>query len=520
MKPASWQRLRQITQVLALGLFIFLFIQSAYLGQSSLLSGVFYRLDPLVAVTAMLAGRLIIPALVLAIGTVIFTLVFGRIWCGWFCPLGTILEWTSLHKKKIAVRKSEPSSFWRKIKFLLLLVILVLAVLGNQTLLFLDPNTILTRTLAAAIWPELRYGTFSLENFLYQFKFLWPVLDAIHAGLIVPLFHNIQSVFIAALPIFIFFLGLIALNWSAERFWCCYLCPLGGLLGWLSRYSLLRREVHQPCKQCGLCNAQCPTGTIDPENGFRSDPAECVVCTNCVKSCNQGDVAFHWQLPHWKPVVKQSYDPSRREALVTMATAITGAALAGIEPIARRSPEHLIRPPGATLTDFESLCVRCGECVRVCPTQGLQPSLLEGGWQNIMTPHLVARLGYCVYNCTACIQSCPSGAIPKITLDEKHAAPMGLASINRDRCLPWAFNTSCVVCEEMCPMPDKAVVLVQGKGQGQGLGQTGNAELLKPHVIREKCIGCGVCEFHCPVGGEAAIQVYSLPGNKPPLSGI
>jgi NAD-dependent dihydropyrimidine dehydrogenase PreA subunit len=130
----------------------------------------------------------------------------------------------------------------------------------------------------------------------------------------------------------------------------------------------------------------------------------------------------------------------------------------------------------------------------------------------------VARLGYCVFNCSACIQSCPSGAIPRISLDEKHAAPMGLASINRDRCLPWAYNTPCVVCEEMCPLPDKAVILEQAVGQD--LGQAGNADLLRPYVIREKCIGCGVCEFHCPVGGEAAIRVYSLPGDRPPLSGI
>ena len=484
------------------------------------MGGLFYRLDPLAAVSAMLAGRLIIPALTLAAGTVIVTLIFGRIWCGWFCPLGTILEWTSPHKKKISLKKSEPPSSWRKIKFLLLLSILILAVFGNQTLLFLDPNTILTRTMAGAIWPGLRYASFGFENFLYQYKFLWPLLDAIHAGLIVPLFHNVQSVFIAAFPIFLFFLGLIALNWSAERFWCRYLCPMGGLLGWLSRFSLLRREVLQPCTECGLCHAKCPTGTIDPQNGFRSDPAECIVCTNCLKSCNQDAVAFRWQLPHWKPAGKQTYDPGRRDALLISGSAITGAALAGIEPITHRTPEHLIRPPGATLTDFESLCIRCGECVRVCPTQGLQPSLLEGGWQNLMTPYLVPRLGYCVYNCNACIQSCPSGAIPKISLDEKHATPMGLASINRDRCLPWAYNTPCVVCEEMCPLPDKAVVLDQGDGQTQGFGRAKNAGLLRPRVIREKCIGCGVCEFHCPVGGEAAIRVCSLPDNKSPLSGI
>ncbi len=520
MKSATWQRIRQFTQVIGLGLFFFLFVQSVYLIQSAPLSDLFFRLDPLVAVTAMLAGRGLIPTLILAIVTVVLTLVFGRVWCGWFCPLGTVLEYTSPHKKKTVVNKNEPALVWRKVKFILLIAIFVLAIFGNQSLLFLDPNTILTRSMAGAIWPALRFGTFSLENFLYQFKFLWPVLDAIHTTLIVPLFHNIQSVFISALPIFLFFIGLVVINWLAERFWCRYLCPLGGLLGWLSRFSLLRREVQQPCKQCGLCNTRCPTGTIDPSNGFRSDSAECIVCLNCLKSCNQGNVFFRWQLPNWKPAQKQSYDPSRREALVTMATAIGGAALAGIEPIARRSPDHLIRPPGTTLTDFESLCIRCGECVRVCPTQGLQPSLLEGGWQNLMTPHLVARYGYCVYNCSGCIQSCPSGAIPKITLEEKHATPMGLASINRDRCLPWAYNTSCVVCEEMCPLPEKAIVLEQGAGQGQGSGQVETADLLKPRVLREKCIGCGVCEFHCPVGGDAAIQVYSLPDNKPPLSGI
>jgi polyferredoxin len=518
LKPAAWQRLRKLAQIIGLGLFLYLFTQSVYLTQSAPLSDLFYRLDPLAAASAMLAGRVFIPTLALAIVTVVLTLVFGRVWCGWFCPLGTVLEWSSPANKKITSTKHEPASVWRKIKYLLLLAILVLAFLGNQTLLFLDPNTILTRSLAGAIWPALRYGISGLENFLYQFKFLWPILDAIHTALIVPLFHNTQSAFVAALPIFLFFLGLIALNWSAEHFWCRYLCPLGGLLGWLSRFSLLRREVHQPCKQCGLCSIKCPTGTIDPADGFRSDPAECIVCTNCVKACSQGDVSFRWQLPEWKLADKHSYDPSRREVLVTMAAAVGGAALAGIEPIARRSPDHLIRPPGATLTDFETLCIRCGECVRVCPTQGLQPSLLEGGWQNLMTPHLVARLGYCVFNCSACIQSCPSGAIPKISLDEKHAAPMGLASINRDRCLPWAYNTPCVVCEEMCPLPDKAVVLEQAVGQD--LGQAGNVDLLRPHVIREKCIGCGVCEFHCPVGGEAAIQVYSLPGDRPPLSGI
>jgi hypothetical protein len=229
LKPATWQRLRKFSQVFGLGLFIFLFTQSAYLVQSSPLDGLFYRLDPLVAVSAMLAGRLIIPTLALAIGTVFITLVFGRIWCGWFCPLGTILEWTSPHKKKNAIKSYEPPLFWRKMKFILLMAILALAVLGNQTLLFLDPNTILTRTIAGAVWPALRYGTFSLENFLYQFKFIWPVLDVIHGGLIVPLFHNFQSVFISALPIFFD---------RPKYFSGTFLVPLHLSIGWITGMAL------------------------------------------------------------------------------------------------------------------------------------------------------------------------------------------------------------------------------------------------------------------------------------------
>ena len=103
--------------------------------------------------------------------------------------------------------------------------------------------------------------------------------------------------------------------------------------------------------------------------------------------------------------------------------------------------------------------LRCGECVRVCPTQGLQPSLFEGGLQNLFTPRLVPRLGQCSYTCSACIQVCPTGAIPPISLEEKQTIPIGLASINTDRCLAWGYDTICSVCEEICPLAEKAIRL-------------------------------------------------------------
>jgi polyferredoxin len=314
LKPAVWNKLRKLSQVIAFILFVYLFVQSPYLHAANPLNGLFFRLDPLAAITAMLAGRLIIPLFFLSIVTLVLTLIFGRTWCGWLCPLGTVLEWTSpqLKAKRLASKK-EPDKSWRKGKFLLILGILVLALLGNQSLLFLDPNTILTRSMAGVVFPALRFGILSSENFLYQFKLLWPILDEIHTTLIVPIFHNNQAVFIASLPIFLFLLLLIALNWSAERFWCRYVCPLGGLLGWFSRFALLRREVSQPCSECGLCSARCPTGTIDPQAGYRSDPSECIVCTDCLRNCNQGKVTFRWQLNPWRTAARQPYDPSRRD---------------------------------------------------------------------------------------------------------------------------------------------------------------------------------------------------------------
>jgi formate hydrogenlyase subunit 6/NADH:ubiquinone oxidoreductase subunit I len=126
---------------------------------------------------------------------------------------------------------------------------------------------------------------------------------------------------------------------------------------------------------------------------------------------------------------------------------------------------------------------------------------LEGLW----TPVIAPRVGYCDYGCNACGQVCPSKAIPLLSLEEKRQAVIGIASVDRNRCLPWASDTPCIVCEEMCPLPEKAIRL-EAVTVPDAFG--GTLELQRPYVLRDECIGCGICENHCPLEGEAAIRVY------------
>jgi formate hydrogenlyase subunit 6/NADH:ubiquinone oxidoreductase subunit I len=132
--------------------------------------------------------------------------------------------------------------------------------------------------------------------------------------------------------------------------------------------------------------------------------------------------------------------------------------------------------------------------------------LTTAGWEGIWTPILVPRIGYCDYSCNACGQSCPTGAIPALTLEEKRQTVIGHAYVDRNRCLPWASSRSCITCEEMCPLPEKAIQLEEVEvwaPDGKRI------TLQRPHVDHNRCIGCGICENHCPLGGQAGIRVYT-----------
>jgi len=502
-----WIAARNVVQIAALLLVIALLIMTRRGGWPPEIVNLIMRLDPLAVPAQTLASRSFLLGSTLVLLTVLLTVVAGRAWCGWLCPLGTVLDLLPLRRRTLRDKQPNISDSWRTVKYGLLIVILVAALLGNLTLLIFDPLTVFIRTFTTAVWPATDQIVTAIETALYRVPFLSDPLSTIDGWLRPAILPSQPEYYREAWLFGAVFAGIIALNLIAPRFWCRYLCPLGGWLGWFSRGALLRREVSEECKGCTLCTTVCPTGTIDAARHYASDPAECTLCLECLDVCPRSTIEFQPRLK-WSP--RQSYDPSRRQFLAAAALAIGGVALFHSDATRQRANDHLIRPPGVSENDLLDKCLRCGDCVRACPTHGLQPAFNQAGLEGLWTPLLVPRLGYCDYSCNACGQVCPVQAIPPLNLPDKRAQVIGTAYIDQNRCIAWADHRDCIVCEEMCPLPKKAIYLEQRDFAGPR-GSTVTVQV--PQVDRGKCIGCGICEFKCPLTGEAAIRVY-VPGTE------
>jgi len=519
--------LRRISQILFLCFFLFLLIESrlpqdVYLDYSLAFSteadlrldrpiDFFFQLDPLVVLSSLLSGVQFIKGFLWGLAVLVLTLLLGRIFCGFICPFGTIhhaVGWVKPAQKgarMVAANRKTPS---QKVKYFLLILLLVSAIIGLNPTGLLDPIALLFRSLALAIIPGLGAGIRSLFDAMANSDFNLLKLLSYGAEVVVsPVFGYNPKAYQTAWFIGLIFLVILFLNRIRPRFWCRVLCPLGALLGIFSRVSLLRLEKYaDKCTDCKLCIKHCQ-GAATPQPGRDWETAECLTCFNCFNVCPEDALAFRFR---WTKTFNSKPDIGRR--------AVLGGLLAGFSlPLFGRLDGHLdkvsdprlIRPPGSLAeANFLELCQRCGLCMKVCPTNVINPTLGEAGMAGFWTPRLIMTQGYCEYTCTLCGSVCPTGAIGEITAKEKIERPIkiGSAYVDRGRCLPWSANAPCIVCQEVCPTSPKAIYLKKEVVTGP---DEKKMTVQLPFVDLRRCVGCGICENKCPVRGLPAIRTIA-----------
>ncbi len=474
--------------------FIFLTLTVWPLGRVYL--GAFLLADPLIAINSLTNGVFKIE--MLAAGVVILSpFLLGRVFCGYVCPMGFLVELTNRRPKKppdslvlSAVRKAPPY---------ILGVSLVLLVFGVAAYLVFDPLVILTRSSTTLIYPVLDRIARLSGDILYLITPLRPAVDIFTSALAGKIIFTKPLAYQLQVGIFAVFASILLLSFVERRLWCRDLCPLGALLGFLSRFSLFGRIVDESaCIKCQKCEAACPMGAVR-ETGQATDKTRCQMGFECADICPQKAVSFGWKP---RPSI---YNPSRRSFLTAIGVTALAAFFFSTAITRREKSVWLLRPPGARAeNDFTSLCSRCGQCLKVCPTNVLQPSLAAAGLEGVFTPQMNYDNGYCDWSCNECGKVCPTGAINKLALPAKRKTVIGRAYIDTNRCIPWADFKNCLVCQELCPIPNKAIHFEEQTAIDP-LGR--KVTVKRPRVLADRCIGCGICENNCPVAYTSAINV-------------
>jgi len=488
-KIMTLQNIRRIYSVFFFVLFLVLVAVTDFRNMKGYEVSLFLKINPLISLATFLTSWTIYKGLALSLIIVVGTLLFGRFFCSWVCPLGILNHWLSHFFNRRRPVDDYRINHYRpvyRLKYYILAALLVLAGFGSLQIGLFDPIAFVTRSFVLSVFPATNYW----NNGVYLRQ------PAFYGGLLVALL----------------FLTVLFANRFLTRFWCRVLCPAGALMGVMSGVSLfrIRRDVEK-CTDCQKCLRHCHGG-CDPHTELRV--SECHVCMNCIPSCPED--AIHYGLPKKGSSVHAPVDVNRRRLVETAVAGVVLFPMMRSVLNAEIRPQHkVIRPPGTLAEgDFLRRCIKCGECMRVCPTNVLQPALLEGGFEGLWTPILFNKIGYCEYNCVLCSQVCPTGAIIPLTVEKKvgkgvykKPTKIGTAFYDRGRCLPWAMNIDCIVCEEVCPTSPKAIWFETAEIQLRD-GKT--RRIKRPHVDPKRCVGCGICEHKCPVQDHAAVRVTSI----------
>ena len=526
-------KLRRLSQIVFFLLFLLLLLRTEYRGPAHGSGGeirlpypvrLFFELDPLVGLSNALASHALYRGLLWSLLTILCTLFLGRIFCGWICPMGSIHHFFGSLKSesKLGKRLIESNRYkrWQTTKYYVLFAVLAATALGSGLVGWVDPFSFLVRSMGLSILPGLNYALNASFQWLEHSPFA-PVQiagGALHFVFGAALLNFKQPYFRQGIFLGILFVFVLSLNLRVTRFWCRAICPLGALLGIVSRWAVLGLQKDaKTCNDCNRCVLRCQGGD-DPIGSAPWRKAECLMCMNCVEACPEHSLAFKF-FPQG-PVPIDGPDLQRRKAFTGIAAGVVAIPLLrATAGLSAGHDEHLLRPPGSLReSDFLQRCIHCGECMKACPNNALHPAITEAGLEGLWTPVVVPRIGYCEPSCVLCSQVCPTGAIWEITAKEKgwvvdvgnsdrKPIRIGTAFYDRGRCLPWAMATDCIVCEEWCPTSPKAIYVQQA----EVIDANGQTKVLKqPRVNPERCVGCGACVRACVLQDLPAIAVTSV----------
>lgn len=388
--------------------------------------------------TALLQSVLIggtLTAVVLLCILLVLTLLFGRIYCSTLCPLGFYQELLIMLFKPFYKKRPEKKS----------------------------PHTVVGYFMAVILFGTLFGGTVALLRLLDPYSITGNALSGAAYGII----------FIAVLTVLVFF---------KKRFFCTDICPVGAILGLLSRYSLFQIKIdNNSCKVCYLCEKVCPAGSIDVKNQTVNNET-CIKCFKCLTHCQHSGISY--QRKASKPKQQVAFNPSRRKFIINGVLLLAlGAAFKGGVDLSKNiaaKVKKIILPAGAVNPEkFANRCLNCNLCVANCPMK-----IIKKADKEIPVVHLEYGTKFCKYNCHKCSEVCPSGAIKKISLKEKQVTKIATAVINKNACI------QCGLCVRECPRK----VITKARGEF-------------PQINESKCIGCGACQSVCPARAISMVAV-------------
>ncbi|MBN1603364.1 MAG: 4Fe-4S binding protein [Chitinispirillaceae bacterium] len=457
------------------------------------------KFNPFATLLTFLASHSVqIENVIIGVLVIGLTVVLGRVFCGYFCPLGAMIDFFDRYVfSKMRSRHRRPPQYVQRFKYMFMGALIIFAVFGGIFTLYFDPLSFTTRLFTYIFDPIITVIGTDILRFSGT---LMPTAETTLYGFLpkrLPLYYGIAATFVSA---FLIFAG----GFWDRRFFCQYICPSGAFFGLLSRFTLFKRVVNEnKCNSCMRCVKSCPVHAISEKNSKLTNVSECIECGECT-DLKESCTSFRF-VP--KADVLVSGPDLKRRHLVN--GALGGLALipmfrtTGVSK--RDETGRMIRPPGAVPeSQFLGKCIGCGTCIKACPTNALQPSTFFDGFNRIYTPKVVPRIAGCEEKCTLCGYVCPTGAINKLGIKEKKFVRIGTAIIDRHRCIAWEQNRHCLVCDEVCPYN-----AIEGREV-----KTVDGVIRAPVVNEDLCVGCGMCEQHCPVFDTAAIVVYRFGENR------